>query len=223
LVQHRDAVIGRGKAGVARKSKVVARIGAVLLISSALPAPVSACGFDGVMGASLSAQHPKSLMVAFAVRDAVVGGALNKAALAPIERGPKGYWRAAAHVQELQRRLSVAKMHGAQPSLALLFIESQLWSRLKTSATGFDLELHAAGAEPQDVVIVTNETVLASLLDGSLSAQKALDRGLVVLDGEPSAVIVVREVLLQGLNRPVDRAAPVSLLPFTGAKARTLR
>ncbi|MFY9658968.1 MAG: hypothetical protein WAK01_20685 [Methylocystis sp.] len=203
--------------------KIVARIGAVLLILSAAPAPVSACGFDGVIGASLSAQHPKSLAVAFALRDAVDSGALDRTALAPIERVPKGYWRAAAHVQELQRRLAGAKTRDAAPSLALLFIESQLWSRLKPTATTFDLELHAAGAEPQDVVIVTNETVLASLLDGSLSAQAALDRGLVALDGEPSAVAVLREILLESMSRPADRASPMSLLPFTGAKAKTLR
>jgi hypothetical protein len=215
--------VSRQGSGVGRKPKVVALIGGVLLLLSAATAPVSACGFDGVMGASLSAQHPKSLAVVFALRDAVDSGALDKAALAPIERGPKGYWRAAAHVQELQRRLAGAKMRGAAPSFALLFIESQLWSRLKTTATGFDLELHAAGAEPQDVVIVTNETVLASLLDGALSTQTALDRGLVALDGEPSAVNAMREVLLDGLSRPADRASPVSLLPFTGAKAKTLR
>jgi len=161
--------------------------------------------------------------VAFALRDAVDSGALDRTALAPIERGPKGYWRAAAHVQELQRRLAGAKTRGAPPSLALLFIESQLWSRLKPTATGFGLELHAAGAEPQDVVIVTNETVLASLLDGSLSVQAALDRGLVALDGESSAVEALREILLEGLSRPADRASPVGLLPFTGAKAKTLR
>ena len=175
------------------------------------------------MGASLSAQHPKSLTVAFALRDAVESGALDKAALAPIERGPKGYWRAAAHVQELQRRLAGAKMRSATPSLALLFIESQLWSRLKPTASGFDLELHAAGAEPQDVVIVTNETVLASLLDGSLAAPAAFGRGLVALDGEPWAVAALREFFLEAFNRPTDRASPVSLLPFTGAKAKTLR
>jgi hypothetical protein len=208
---------------VGRKPKIVARIGALLLISSAAPAPLSACGFDGVMGASLSAQHPKSLAVAFAVRDAVESGALDKAALAPIERGPRGYWRAAAHVQELQRRLADVETRGAAPSFAVLFIESQLWSRLKPTATGFDLELHAAGAEPQDVVIVTNETVLASLLDGSLSAQAALDRGLAAVDGEPSAVAALRETFLEAFSRPADRASSLSLLPFTGAKARTLR
>ena len=206
-----------------RLSKVVARIGAVLLISSAAPASVSACGFDGVMGSSLSAQHPKSLTVAFALRDAVDSGTLDKAALAPIERGPKGYWRAAAHVQELQRRLAGAKTLGAAPSLALLFVESQLWSRLRPTATGFNLELHAAGAEPQDVVIVTNETVVASLLAGSLSVQAALDRDLVALDGEPPAVTALREILLEAFSPSVDRAEPVSLLPFTGAKAKTLR
>ena len=176
------------------------------------------------MGASLSAQHPKSLTVAFALRDAVDSGALDKAALAPIERGPKGYWRAAAHVQELQRRLAGAKTRGAAPSLALLFIESQLWSRLKPTATGFDLELHAAGAEPQDVVIVTNETVLASLLAGSLSVQAALDRGLVALDGEPcGGHRPARDSCSKRSARPWIARQPVSLLPFTGAKAKTLR
>ena len=163
----------RRTTGVGRRAEGAALVGGLLLILCRPASPVWACGFDGLMGASLSAQHPKSLGVAFAVRDAVAGGVVDAAAIAPIEPGPKGYWRAAGHVQTFLRRIVSVKDRGTLPSLSLLFIESQFWSSLKATTHGFDLELHTAGPEAQDVVIVTNETVLSALIDGSLSPHAA--------------------------------------------------
>ncbi len=45
---------------------------ASLLLSSGVATPPSfACGFDGILGDGFSAEHPKSIAVAFAIGDAV--------------------------------------------------------------------------------------------------------------------------------------------------------
>jgi len=62
-------------------------LGATLLSAGLLAPQAFACGFDGLLGDSFSAQHPKSLGVAMSVADAVASGALGKEAVAPIEPG----------------------------------------------------------------------------------------------------------------------------------------
>ena len=64
----------------------------LLLVSGAAAPPANACGFDGILGDGFSAEHPKSIAVAFAISDAVTAGIVDKAALAPIVPGSQGYW-----------------------------------------------------------------------------------------------------------------------------------
>lgn len=180
-----------------------------------------ACGFDGALGANFSALHPGSLAVAFAVRDAVAKGLLDRAAIAPIERGPKGYWRAASRVQGLQRLMSAARpAGGAGASVSLLFIESQLWSRLTPQPDGYQTDLHMSGPTSGDVVIVTNETVLASVLAGALKARLALDLGLIVVDGDRRAAETVAKAIADLDRTPLAAMAPTPVrpVPFVGRR-----
>jgi len=164
---------------------------------AAVVAPVAmACGFDGLLGDQFSAQHAKSLPVAFAISDAVAAGAIGKGALAPIEPGQKGYWRAMTRLQELAQTLSGdADKRATPPNVAVLLIDSRLWTRLRGGPSGYEIEAHAPGPAPEDVVIVTNEFVLAALLDGSLAAPRALNIGVLAIDGEAARVAAVRNNL----------------------------
>jgi len=175
-----------------------------------------ACGFDGRLGDGFSAMHPRSLAVAFAISDAVASGAVDRAASAPIEPGPKGYWRAAGHIESLERRLAVTpETLILAPRISILFIESQLWSRLVSSGQGYDIEMHVAGPTPGDLVIVTNETVLASVLDGALAPRAALDLGVIAVDAAPPAADAIRAALLSGVS---SKATAAKAIPFVGRK-----
>ncbi|MGD9544039.1 MAG: hypothetical protein AB7F41_02115 [Methylocystis sp.] len=179
----------------------------------ASPSAGFACGFDGALGAGFSAMHPKSLAVAFAISDAVASGVVGRAAAAPIEPGPKGYWRAAGHIQSFERRLAATPATLAQaPRISILFIESRLWSRLVASGQGYDVQMHVAGPTPGDVVIVTNETVLAAALDGALAPRAAFDLGVIAVDAEPPAADAIRAALLSAVSSKTSAA--VKAIPF---------
>src|SRR5687768_3357346 len=95
---------------------------AMVLAAAALlaqPAAAVACGYDGVMGNSFAARHPRSIEVAFAVRDAVAAGMLDGMAVDPVRAGPSGYWRAAGRIQSFLHRLSVGA-DGPRDSIAIV-------------------------------------------------------------------------------------------------------
>jgi hypothetical protein len=189
---------------------------ALLLFSSGIAAPSSfACGFDGLMGDGFSAEHPKSMEVAFAISDAVTQGIVNKVAIAPVDPGSQGYWRAVGHITSFQRLLSIASDSSNQSGISLLFIESRLWSRIIPGPKGLDLQVHTAGASPDDVVILTNQTVLAAVIDGAMQAQTALDLGLLAIDGKKDQAEAMRQRIIAATDRSLTRDIVESpALPF---------
>jgi hypothetical protein len=62
------------------------------------------------------------------------------------------------------------------------------------------IDLHRR-PRPGDVVILTSEPVLAALLDGRLPAGMALERNMLVVDGEAAAAAAVRRLLSGALTR----------------------
>ena len=151
-----------------------------------------ACDFAGLLGDGFGASHAQSLTVAFAVSDAIDAGVMDKSALS----GRVGYARAVLRLGAFHRRLSAttAKV-GAPGSISVLLGDSRLWSRLSPDARGYGIATNTAGPQAGDVVVVTHEAVLAALVSGKLSIATALDRGLLVVDGESTAVESVRSLL----------------------------
>jgi hypothetical protein len=180
-----------------------------LFLGAAVPA--LGCGFDGMLDGSFSALHPKSIAVAFAIRDAVEAGTVEKSAIDPIVPNSAGYWRAVAHLNAFQQRLSAAAAQ-SQPHIAMtvLFIDSNLWTRFTPAAEGFDIDVHASGALPGDVVLVTSEAILAYILDRKLLIETALNRGLIAIDGEPAPAANVLQVVAGAfVNVSPSAAQPV--------------
>lgn len=154
---------------------------AVLLLAVAAR-PAAACAFDGTIGLNLAPAHPQALGVAMSVRAAADAGVLDAALLDPNAAGTMGFVRANHRLYRLG--MSFAASDEAMPPLAVLFVESSLWTRYAGSLP----QVHAPGAEAGDVVAVTSEAVVAALLDGRLSGADAVRRGLISLDGPPEAV-----------------------------------
>ena len=194
-----------------RSASRIAVTSAVLLLLGSGGQPIFACGFDGLLGDGFSAAHPKSIPVAFAIADAVAAGIVDK--VAPIVPGSAGYWRAVKRLSTFQRLLSVDKPSGAQPrNISLLFIDSQLWARFSSGPQGYDLQVHTSGPSPNDVVIVTSETILASVIDGTMEAQKALDLGLIAIDGKEDQVEMMRSIMETATDRThIGISAPIRL------------
>lgn len=168
----------------------------LLLLAGAAAPPAGACGFDGLLDGNFGAQHPRSVAVAFAVRDAIDAGLIETTAANPVTPGSAGYWRAIGHLNALLERMTVAAVNAPPPpSIAVLFIDSNLWSRLRPAPDGFAITVHTPGAEPNDVVVVTSEPILAVLLDRRLTIEAALERGLVIVDGNGTATDAVQHLI----------------------------
>lgn len=144
---------------------------------------VEACGFHGALGDGFSAMHPRSLQVAFALQDAVEAGLVERPAVTPA-----GYARAVLRLNVAQRRLS-----GSAAPISILLVDSGLWTQLDP------LVVHATGPRPGDVIVLTSEPVLAALLDGRLPIAAALERGLVVVDGDVAPAGAVGAMIRKGL------------------------
>jgi hypothetical protein len=176
------------------------RLVLLLAVGSSLfvrpPTATRACDFAGLLGDGFGASHAQSLTVAFAVSDAIDAGVMDKSAFSSALSGRVGYARTVLRLGAFHRRLSAttAKV-GAPGSISVLLGDSRLWSRLSPDARGYGIATHTAGLQAGDVVVVTHEAVLAALVCGKLSIPTALDRGLLVVDGESTAVDSVRSLL----------------------------
>lgn len=153
---------------------------ACLAVLLATPAQSHACGFDGVMGNNFGALHPLSIQVAFAIRDAVEDGHMPASVLDPITPGSDGYWRALGRLKHVHKLLSVTRPDTLEaPSLAILFIDSSLWTRFYPSAGKLRAAVHTAGPEAGDIEIISSEAIVAELLARRMPVSQALESGLI--------------------------------------------
>lgn len=187
-----------------------------ILLALTMSAPQAfACGFDAVVGDTFSAQHPASISVALAISEGVRAGRIGAEAAAPIEAGPKGYWRAMSRLQRFQHLLGEAAGDRTDlPDMSVLLVDSQLWTRFRASQSGYRIEQHAAGPAPDDVVIITGEYVLDQIAAGAISPAEALETGVIAVDGRSEAAGIVRNNVLARIN-PARAAGAAS----TGATA----
>jgi hypothetical protein len=169
-----------------------------LLALQSLANPTKACGFDGVFDGAFGVPHPRSIEVAVAVRRAVEEEMLPPSALEPIVPGAAGLWRAIDRLHALERRLSAIAAGVSLPvaSMAVLFIDSGLWTRFTRVAGGYSSQFHAPPAGPEEIVVVSDEAAIAGILDGRLSARTAFDKGLIIVDAPPPQQKRVRDLLI---------------------------
>lgn len=73
---------------------------------------------------------------------------------------------------------------GTLPPSAVVLIGPMLWARFERADGAFVMASHVAGPAPGDVVIVTDEAVVAALVDGRLTPLAARERGLVKFYGD---------------------------------------
>lgn len=144
--------------------------------------------------------HPGSIEVAVAIRES-----LDRKAIEAPPRLPAltQFARLGRWLEELRQRLAVAgDLEPPLPPVALVLIESRLWARYSVHDGKVSLAPHAAGPLAGDVVVVTGEPVLKGLLDGSLSAERAVAEGILVVSGSSGSAARVEEVLRRAFGRP---------------------
>ena len=91
---------------------------------------------------------------------------------------------AGRRLDQVRRALAdVMEADRAPVSIALLLVEPGLWTRYRVDAGKVVADVHAAGPEPDDVVIVTGEAVLQALIEQRMSLDLAIADGLLVSAG----------------------------------------
>ena len=153
---------------------------AVAAVALALRFTVAnACGYDGMMF-DLTVEHPRSIDVAFAVRDALDRNELHELATVP---SVLGLVRAFGMLQSFRPMVtSIAEPSNlSATSIAVLLIEAGLWTRYTVTADGVVVELHVNGPLDSEPVIVTSETTLQALLNGTITPARAAELGILIV------------------------------------------
>jgi hypothetical protein len=147
----------------------------------------SACGFEDPKGADAARGavnwiYPDALHVTSAVWRAQLAGVIERA---PAAKSLFAYQTATIRLTALGDRLSG---EAATPGFSVLLIGPMLWSQYRAEHAGLTVIHHRERAGADDVVIVTDEHVVAALVAGRLTASAAAERGLLRFYGRPGEV-----------------------------------
>ena len=173
---------------------------AVTAVALGMPPVASGCGLEPTINGALTVSYPGSLDVAVAVAKARSAGALpstdpNTASNDVLLR------QMIADLRRLQSRLNAGRgavAKGTSAPFSLVLVGPGLWSHFHMTSGGVLARYHVDGPLDGKVVVLTHQLVLEALLRGNLTAEDALDRGL--LDFSGSGADTVRRVFIAGLG-----------------------
>ena len=160
----------------------------VVAVSASSGTSSLACGYHSPQTVALGAlnwSYPDALYVRTALWQAEVSGILPPR---PSQHLPAAlaFRRAQVALGMFADRLSRAGRQGDKPmSIAVVLIDSMLWTRFVASSKGYDAHIDVAGAESGDVVIVTASKVIEAIVRGSYDANLAELNGLIRLYRRP--------------------------------------
>ena len=154
-----------------------------------------------------SIEHPMSLSVAVATRQAIDAGLLpDPGGQDDPLNGTRLRLEAIAALQAVQRRVAHSLTQDrllALPDFFTLMIESRTWGFFHPIPDGFDPNcrpdpprLFVEDASERDVVVIVSETAMRPVLAGKLPFEQAASQGLIVIDADEPR----REILRSAWN-----------------------
>ncbi|CAD5109817.1 hypothetical protein [Zestomonas carbonaria] len=168
-----------------RASPLLAGTLALLLGSASQNA--LACGYDG-LAVDLVAAHPASLSVSFAIQDAYEARLIRRPLPLP---GGFGMRRALGMLDKLRNRLPPAENASG---FTLLLVEPGLWARFETDKDAeWQITVHVPRPEADASVVIIGEGVLLALEAGNLDVDRAMDAGVLRIEGSEA----LREPVVQ--------------------------
>jgi hypothetical protein len=142
-----------------------------------------ACGYHddvSVARGALNWSYPDSLHVIGAISRAVSDRRLpppNFDASARDLFGSK-YRKSVRSLQRLGEALNAVADKTSAPPIALVLVEPMMWTRFTADAAGLKAEVHVAGPDPGDLVLVSGEAVVHEIAEGRLAVAEAHRLGL---------------------------------------------
>ncbi len=177
--------------------------------------PVIACGYHGnaAVGA-LNVAYPNALWVRTAVWQAQLDGLLARADANPpanpiAERLAlaQRYREVSGQLTQLRDHLAAQRPQQPTPTFAVLLMGPMMWSRFEQQGDAMALQVHADGPVSGDVVLLTDEPVLAALATGRMRLAQAIELGVVRLYGPQTAASTVSAAIETWRPTPIPAAA----------------
>lgn len=186
------------------------------------PRPLAAWGAAVVLGASFAAQacgyhdpantsvgmlnwaYPDAMHVRTAVWMAQADGRLTRREPEPDADPQSVTFRfqqsirlrdTQARLDGLRGRLDTALAGQPMPAFAVVLIGPMLWTRFESAEGTVNMVPHATGPARDDVVIVTDEPVVAALAEGRITVREARAQGLVKTYGTSENVVRLSALL----------------------------
>jgi hypothetical protein len=169
---------------------------AALLCLGTVPATFG-CGLHAPLGVRLDGMYPGSLSVAVALRGAADNGLIDAADLEAPGSGAVLYIDSVRRLHAFRTTLAASPAVADLPaSFSLGYVESRLWTRYSQSGGEVQVEVHTDGPGEGEAVVLTGEPVLAELLAGRLSLDRALSEGLILIDADEGKKTAIRHALM---------------------------
>jgi glutathione S-transferase len=165
--------------------------------------PASVAAQRGMMNLAF----PQSAHVRTAIWQAQLAGelprddALRRDALTPQARGALQRMRANVLLQRLAARLSAPPEAANAPSLAIVLMGPMLWSRFEALDGEVQVQVHVAGPEPGDLVLVTDTPGLEAIAAGGMDFARAAELGVLRLYGPAAQLDLLQLRLTPGIPK----------------------
>ena len=171
----------------------------------------AACGLDDPSSLSLrrgglNLAYPESLHVGTAVWQAQLSGRLprdplaQRAELSALQRDQMRLMQATLSMRRLAAALAKDARAEGRPPLAAVLVGPVLWTRIEPGMRAADAQVHAAGPETGDVVLVTEGAVVEALVSGVIGVDEAMQLGLLRLYGPAAAASAALDGLRAALG-----------------------
>jgi len=175
---------------MARRGRL--RAGLLLLALAGAAGRAEACGYHAPVDIErglLNLVYPEAMHVSTAVWQAEqaqllrAGGsreadiACGCLVLLPPPRGPFAFHATARQLERFGRLLADATPE-SEGTVSLVLIDSMLWTRFVLAGGTVRSEVHSSGPGTDGPVLVSHTSVIEALVDGRLSGDLALERGL---------------------------------------------
>lgn len=180
-----------------RVNTVAAAMLAFSCAASLAPSKATSCGFHAPLDAKLESMYPGSFAVAVALRRAADSGVIDSAVLDEPRNVATLFLKIMPRLQDVRKIL--ARSHSAAElpaSFTLGYVESGLWTRFSQDNGEIGIQIHTNGPAEGEAVVLTGEPVVADLLAGRLSVDRALAEGIILIGGNESERSAIRHALL---------------------------
>ena len=160
--------------------------GSATAISCGFESPNSVDSARGI----LNWTFPHALYVTSAVWRAQSDGVIPRNESVPTINAllGDGYRKAVQKLDAFRGGLSVANEGRGVPAFSIVLIGPMLWSCFEVGGAAMNMTAHVDGPSKGDVVVVTDEPVIAALNDRRITPQAARELGLMRFYGSPEAV-----------------------------------